>query len=851
MKKTWFFYSLIALLSSELLFAVKPVFRPYDALNYRIQFAMDPAADPKELNASVDITLKATKDLKEAEFDTDQLKIQSATFKGKGGGATIDTANAQVLKVRFANPMKKGETRTLSIRYTALIRSAHHGFFRVTDPDEPERGPLFFTHLEAVSARQVYPCNDEPYDKATTEVVGTVPQGYQVLSNGEKISEKKVSLKGKPSTEFHWKLNKPHPTYLVAIAVGKFSKIATKSGDKEISIWVGKSKTERAEYALDVTKRSLEFFENYLGVKYPWSKYATVGIPTFLWGGMENTSSTHMNQERTCLNDPQSALEKKKVTNLAAHELAHQWFGDYVTMKWWDDVWLNESFASLMGSLATQAIFKNSESEIATVTDAWDRYFRQEDGPRSHPIVDKELASIDDGFDSINYTKGENVLRMLSFYLGEENFRSGVKSYLEKAAYSNANYQDFFQALETTTKTDLSKFKTSWILSRGYPVITYSGKWDADKKTYTLTVKQRPNHAEDSTVFEYKLPVAFHRKAEPAFNRDVTVMVSQSQTETSVVLEAEPEWVTVNPKSIVLATWAPETIDEDILAKQATVDPDEITRVWATFKLLEQLHNGTDDSPSRLAVRTTLKLLEEDTSPYVRNAVLGYLQTIKSRWLPDKLGNGLLSLAQKVTTTTFSANELYSKDPHGWSVFRSEILGTLGKVDSKEVLPLLTATLKNPTLPLDDLGKAAQSVAFLGEEQSADVLKVALALHKSRGYRYQYLLQYAFGAYANPKAAAEIGNLSREAGSDLMGKIGNLVVDNMPLKTSKEWSEFLKDFTLKNDRFGDEVKARVLETIEEVKNDHVKDLLQAITKQSSSERLKEVSRKILSKNFSS
>lgn len=828
---------------------MKALNRPYDVQNYLISLSLDPALDPKEFAGSVDIKFKAQAPLTEMDLDVEELKIQSATFRSAAGGAKFDDQAPGILKIHFANPMKVGETRTLNIRYTALIRSAHQGMFKVVDPDEPNRGPLYFTHLEPNGARSVFPCNDEPSDKATSEVVISVPEGYQVLSNGEKISEKKITQKGKAWTEIYWKLKQPHPTYLVAIAIGKFSKIATKSGKKEISLWTGKTKTEKAQYALDVTKKSYEFFEDYLGVKYPWPKYATVGIPTFLWGGMENTSSTHMNQERASLNDPNSEIEKIRITNLTAHELAHQWFGDYVTMKWWDDVWLNESFATLMGTLATSHIFKNSQSEIEAVTDAWNHYFRQEDGPRSHPIVDKELVSVDDAFDSINYTKGENVLRMLSFYVGEENFRKGVKAYLEKSAYSNATHLDFFKAMELTAKTDLAKFKASWILSRGYPILSYSGKWNADKKTYTLSIKQRPNHKEDTTLFDFKIPVTFHRKAEPAYSRTMTVAVSNAETETPTVLEAEPEWVTVNPGSVVLAVWAPETLDEETLAKQAAQDPDEISRVWAAFKLLEPLHEGTDKA-SQVAVKTTLKLLEEDSSPYVRNAVLAHLQTIKSKSLPEKLGNGILALAQKTTAEGTTQTELYKKDPHGWSLFRSALFGTLGKVDSKEVLPFLTAALNNPNLPLDDLGNAAQSVAFLGEEKSSEVLKQALVVHKPRGYRYQFLIQYAFGAYENPAAAKEIGAMAKEAGSDLMGRIGNLISDNMTLKNSKEWSEFLADFTLKNDRFGDEVKARILTTIEEVKNDHVKKLLEAISKDSASERLKEVSRKILSKNFS-
>ena len=350
----------------------------------------------------------------------------------------FDTSSPERLTIHLPQPLKAGERATIAIDYSGKIHSEHEGLFKVRDPEEPARGPLLFTQFESTSARAFFPCDDEPYNKATTEVTATVPARYDVVSNGVLVRDRKLKHGGGHWHEVHWRLDQRQSTYLVSLAIAPFKKIWDKANGTEVSIYVGESKVPRAHFALQTTEKALAYFNEYLGVRYPWPKYAQVGIPTFFWGGMENTSATHMNQERFLLNDSSSEFEKGGITGLVAHELAHQWFGDYVTMKWWDDVWLNESFATLMGTRATRHIFGNEEADIGNLLGVWDSYFRQEDGPRSHPIVNKTFDSSDEGFDAISYEKGANVLRMLSFYLGEEKFRKGLGVYLKAHAFGIA-----------------------------------------------------------------------------------------------------------------------------------------------------------------------------------------------------------------------------------------------------------------------------------------------------------------------------------------------------------------------------------------------------------------------------
>lgn len=828
---------------SHAAFAAQPAARPYDAENYRITLQLDPATDPTEFQAEMDLSLKATAPLTEIALDREELRILQASEMPGNKPLPVDTKDPALFKIRLSKPLAKGKSFTLRVRYTGKIRVENRGFFKVTDPDEPERGPLLFTTFEPGAARTFFPCNDRPNDKATTELVVTVPATHEALSNGRLVANQ-VSKEGDREWKtVHWKMEKPHSTYLVSLAVAPFAKVSADHRGKEISVWVGATKKEKAEFALQTTKSSMAFFENYLGVNYPWPKYATVGLPTFIWGGMENTSSTHMNQNRTTLNDPRSEWQKMAITQLAAHELAHQWFGDYATLNWWDDLWLNESFANFLDAKAVNHFFKNEESTIHTTLETWDKYFRQENGPRSHPVVDKKQESPEESFDTISYTKGENVLRMLEFYVGKEKMRAGLKKYLEKYAYSNATYLDFFKVIADTAKINLDAFRDSWLLQRGYPVISYAGKWSPEKKRYAFRLQQKSNHAEDKSLFVFRIPVSFHRKTSPAFSKTLVLDVSRTDANLEAELPAAPEWVSVNAGSVVLGKIQQEKRDESDLQMQALQDPDALTRIRAAYDLAAPLLENTGPlSPS--AEGTLTAFLKQDPEASVRLALLQGLQLMKSRWLTPALAQTVLDLCKNAGAPPAGFSQ---RDERLW---RAALLETLGKVQSKEALPILTAALHSSETPLDEVSASARAIASQGAVDSTTILKKGLQVQSNRGYSYRYVVELAFGGLESADAAAELQTILGQANAELAGKLGGLIVHNQALRTSAEWALVLKDFVLKNETQGDEVKSRLLQTIEEVKTKSVKGLVLAVAKDSSSPRLKGLAQKILDKNFS-
>jgi len=836
---------LASLASTVALAAFSPVDRPYDVESYAVTLSIDPSTNPTDFKAEVAIKLKTTRPTDEIELDRDELLIEEA----KDGKTTlgIDNRDPKLIKIKFPKPLAANATTSFKIWYSGKVGTNNRGLFKVTDPDDASRGPLLFTHFEPLAARSFLPCNDQPFDKALTEIRVTVPQRYDVISNGKRVKDRKFAQGGKALREIHWKMDKPQSTYLISLAIAPFGKVVDGKKGLPITVWVGAQKTGRAKYAADVTRQTLDFIQDYVGVKYPWPKYDVVGLPTFIWGGMENTSATHMNEDSILLNSTDSAFEKRGTVALSAHEAAHQWFGDYVTMKWWDDLWLNESFASYVETQASQHVFKSPEAEINLVIGAWVGYFREEDGPRSHPIVDKQLTSADDAFDATNYTKGQNILRMLSNHIGEAKFKKALNIYLTRHALKVATYGDFFRAAEEASGEDLSKFRDSWLLQRGYPVITYGGNWNRVNSTYELRLNQRSNHVTDKSLFTFRLPVVFHRKAQPTYSKEMLVDMTTENAVKAISLPAEPEWITVNPRATVLAKVVPEHRDEAKLNFQAIHDPEPIARIWANFELAKGLLDNT--RISSFAESTLNTAIESDPSPYVRIAVLGVTSRMKSRWVPQELGETILELARSVLAPDYSTRVETLTDRHGWSEFRSVVIGALGHVNSPEVMPIVVKLLENPKLMIDDLGSAARSMGAQGDAKGGEYLRKALALHGPRGHRYRMSLSLAFGSYQNVAAAQEIAEIVKTCGSDIAGRIGRGVVDNQILKNSSEWTNFLKDFVLTNHRFGDEVKVRLIHTIEEVKNKNAQVALEAIVTQSSSDRVKEVSRKILAKNF--
>ncbi|MBI4051846.1 MAG: hypothetical protein HY400_05010, partial [Elusimicrobia bacterium] len=307
--------------------AFVPKNRPYDVGHYAIDMKLDVLSG--RFNNSVVIRFRPNISLHQIELDCVGLRVKAV--KNLPGNENlrfrVNSASGTLI-VLFPLDQPKGKDLEISVEYSGQAGLQHEGFFRVADPDDPARLPLFFTMFEPTSARRFFPSNDEPYDKATSEVTVEIDSRYDVLSNGRKLSDKLFrGKKGASLHRVHWTQEKPQSTYLLTIAMGQFGVLKDSIDGVPLEIYMAPGKESRARFAMDVLKHSTVFLKDFYGIAYPWPRYGMVGIPGFLWGGMENTTLTSMRESAMTLEDPSARLQKFRIAMVVAHELAHQWFG--------------------------------------------------------------------------------------------------------------------------------------------------------------------------------------------------------------------------------------------------------------------------------------------------------------------------------------------------------------------------------------------------------------------------------------------------------------------------------------------------------------------------------------------
>ena len=837
--------------------AFLPKNRPYDVKHYRIFTRIDDTTD--RFDNAVEITFEPAATLREIELDSEGLEIKGAFWQeGLAGRENLESdgdslaftedKEAHLLRVQFGRDLTLGEAYRIRIRYSGIAHLHHDGFFKVKDPSHPERPVLYFTHFEAVSARKFFPSNDEPYDKATTEMIVEVDPEYQALSNGRKIYDEVIGGDdGNQWRRVHWLQDKPHSTYLVNLAVGTFDEIRDDSMGIPLAVFMAPGKSEEARFGLEIVKQSMKFLQNFYNTPYPWAGYAMVGVPTFLWGGMENTTLTSMRESAMILEDPTGKLQRLRIAAVVAHELAHQWFGNEVTMKWWDDLWLNEAFASYMESLATADHWKSDFPLLESVTSTWDSYFRQEDGPRSHAIVSKDLPTPEDAFDSTNYTKGEHVLRMLDAYIGREAFRKGLNTYLKTYAKGNATYQDFFGAMEEAAKLKLDGFVSSWLLARGYPIVTVESEWDDEAKKLKVALTQKPNHPEDATVFDVKIPVTFNRRSQPVFAESRTVQLTSAHARLEFDLPAKPEWVTWNPGSTALIKLERRDCDAKEWELQALHDKDAVARLAALFEIARpwidrEVVEFNDLSSD--AKETLKSAICKDLSPYVRAFLLDKLADSKWSRLPGDMGKVVLEAAKRPTG-------FLTHDEIGEVFVRSRALGFLGKLDYKPGHEYIKTVLQDTDAGIDLVSWAAEGMARVGDKDALITLKGALKVQKDRGYPVRKYILIAHAAAPTDAVVPELKAIitGPDANNELLGGFMYRLQDNETLKNSAQGAEFFRYLILDVPSFNDEIKSRVLSAIEDSKNIAVLPALKEIAARSTSPRLRTLTQNIIDKNF--
>ena len=425
------------------------------------------------------IYLSLNKPSKEITLHAVELKIEAVEWsKGSResmGGRVKYNTKAETTTLTFPRSLPSGKGQ-LKLTFKGILNDKMRGFYRSRYSVEGADHHLAVTQFEATDARRAFPCFDEPAQKAIFDVTLMVPGHTTAISNTLETSIKEHES-GFKIVQFA-----PTPkmsTYLLAFIVGEFEYIEGKRKNGEVvRIFTTPGKKDQGKFALDVAIKCMDFYEDYFGIEYPLPVLDMIAIPDFAAGAMENWGAVTY-RESTLLVDEQnsSSANKQWVAMVIAHELAHQWFGNLVTMEWWTHLWLNEGFASFIEYLAIDHIYPNWDIWTQFVSNEMGIAYQLDSLKNTHPIEVEvgHPAEISEIFDKVSYSKGASILRMLWKYLGENDFRDGLRHYLKKHAYGNAETQDLWKALEEISGKPVGRIMANWTSKPGHPVIRVQG----------------------------------------------------------------------------------------------------------------------------------------------------------------------------------------------------------------------------------------------------------------------------------------------------------------------------------------------------------------------------------------
>ncbi|HEY9295769.1 MAG TPA: M1 family metallopeptidase, partial [Phormidium sp.] len=333
-----------------------------------------------------------------------------------------------------------------------------------------------------------------------------VPQPFMAISNGvlintEDAGEEKI---------YHWSQKEVHPTYLMTLAVGDFAEIRDEWNGKPVTYYVDKSRAEDARRTMGKTPQMIEFFSKKFGYPYPFPKYAQVCVDDFIFGGMENTSTTLLTDR--CLLDERAALDNRLSESLVAHELAHQWFGDLVVIKHWSHAWIKEGMASYSEVLWTEQEYGKDDAAYYILNEARS-YLAEDSGRYRRPIVTHVYREAIELYDRHLYEKGACVYHMIRGELGEELFNAAIHTFVQENAHKTVETIDLLRAIEKATGRNFLFLFDQYVYRGGHPDYKVVYSWDADsnlaKVTVTQTQAKAGSNGSNSDLFDLKIPIAF------------------------------------------------------------------------------------------------------------------------------------------------------------------------------------------------------------------------------------------------------------------------------------------------------------------------------------------------------
>jgi aminopeptidase N len=480
--------------------------------HYDVSLVPDAAHSRFAATVVIDIQVQSATDT--ITLNAADLAFSRAILAGVGAGAapmsasaSVDAA-AQTASFKFARPVAPGSYR-LTLDYTGLIGQQAVGLFSLDYDSAKGKQRALYTQFENSDARRMIPSWDEPFYKASFSLQATVPAGQMAVSNMPAASSTTLA-DGRQLVKFA--TTPKMSTYLLFFGLGDFERATAMAGKTEVGVITTRGGKDKAAFVLDSSRAILREYNSYFGVPFPLPKLDNIAAPgrSQFFGAMENWGAI-FTFEYAMLLDPaiSTQSDRQAAFSIAAHEMAHQWFGDLVTMRWWDDLWLNEGFASWMESRMTAQLHPEWHTAVGAVGVRESAMFR-DSIVTTHPIVQhvETVEQASQAFDDITYQKGESVIRMLENHVGEEAWRNGVRLYMRQHAYGNTVSDDLWTAVEKASKKQVRDIAHDFTLQPGVPLITVtSSTCNGSSTRVELTQGQFFRDEQKGPALRWRVPV--------------------------------------------------------------------------------------------------------------------------------------------------------------------------------------------------------------------------------------------------------------------------------------------------------------------------------------------------------
>ncbi len=508
--------------------------RAFDALHYRIAITLD--LDQKSFAGQATITLAALVDgLETVVLDAEEFTVTRVV--SEWGEPLESSQSDRELSIRMRRPLARGEVRSITCVYAG--KDPRNGLrFVAASADTPA---LVYSDSWPNRVHHWFPCFDYPNDKATSEILATVAADLKVAANGRLVSV--TEDPARRTVTYHWSQDLPHSTYLVFLAAAPYVVVPDAYGTLPINYWVYPQHASMARSTYGKTPAMMAFFNRIYGYDYPWQKYDQISVPS--GGGAESTSATAMTHR--IMVDERNEPEFSAI-GIVSHELAHQWWGDLITLRSWAHTWLNESFATYSDYLYVREE-RGGEEGAVNLLGKLNAYLREAKTRYVRPIVSDRYDQPQDMFDSHTYPKGALVIHMLRQQLGDAAFFDTLKYFLHRHAFEPVDTGDFIRAVKTVTGQNLDWFFDQWLFKPGHPVFDVSSEWDASRKVVVLTVTQVQDFARGIPVFRVPVTVAI----EGAQGRTTTrLWIREREERFELPSEGQPLLVRFDPENVLL-----------------------------------------------------------------------------------------------------------------------------------------------------------------------------------------------------------------------------------------------------------------------------------------------------------